>query len=1238
MLRSTLTAVRFLSIYALIIAVVSITTTLAQAGSANVTGTVTDAQGAVVAGATVRLINEGKGFSRTVTTNASGQYTFSSVPADTYAVEVEATGFKKVLRSNVVALVDRTTEANATLELGNISEVVNVTGGELASIVNTQDASLGNNFTELQISQLPIEGRNVASLLSLQPGVTPGGFVAGSRSDQANITLDGVDVNNQQEGTAFTPVIRVTPDSIEEFRVTTSNPDATKGRSAGAQISMITKSGSNEFHGNLFEYHRNDYFNANDWFNNASNEPRPKLIRNLFGGSLGGPIVKDRLFFFYNYEGMREARGIPVTRLVPLPSLGRGELKYFDNTGVLRTITTAQINTFTAAGSGGTSIPVVDVNPNVVNFLAAAAARYPANTDLAGDGINTGGFRFNSSVPARENTHTARFDWNLTQDQRHTIMLRGNYQQDSQATARQFPDTPQTSTWSHPLGIAASHTWIINSRMTNRFSYGLTRLAFSNDGEIEENAITFRDIFTPFSYARAFSRVNPTHNFTNDFTWVAGDHTLQLGTNIRTIRNKRIGTAGNFHSAVANFGFYSGGGSSVTAIVNRYSQANFGTSVGSAWIRSAQSSLVALTGRLNQYTARQNYDLGGNPIDTPTVREYATEEYDFYVQDSWKVRPTLTLTLGLRYGYSTPVYETSGLETAPSIALDEYFARRVQAASVGGNYDAPITIELSGRKNDRPPMYEADTNNFQPRVAFAWSPNFQSGLGSFLFGRNGEGVLRGGFGVTNDYYGQQLAVSFDAANTLGFLQQWTTPANSFNLTTNPAPAWDGTNMNIRNFPGVDLPANLIYPLQQPRDLAMRIESSIDRGIQAPINYSVNLTYGRQLPKKLYLETSYIMRKARHLLARRDVMSANNLIDPISGMDYYTAARIIAEHAYSIGPWTPAGLNSVPTVPFFENLWPRLDPSMTNSQFFYDWGAGSTDWTFPQLIFDLFGPTNLFYQSQYGALDSFGSIGNSDYNAGTLSIRQRLSTLTWDFNYTYSHSMDDTSGLQTSAAYGTAFILNPIRQRDNYASSDFDMRHIINVNAIWQLPFGRGRQWLSNSNSAVNAILGGWQLTSIFRYNSGQPHGTGFKIFDNSGWATNWNLKSAMVQTRPIETGVFFNGEGGLPSMFADRDEAYRSFRSPFPGETGDRNQLRWPAFWTLDMALGKSFNMPWQENHKLGLTWAVFNVTNTPIFVGNSNTAMGYLPQNGSAPTGYGVFTETRGEARVMQFAIRYDF
>jgi len=1227
-----------------------------QAGSSSITGSVTDGQRNAIPGASVKLTSIGQNAQRTASTDSNGSFSFSAVMPGAYSIEVEAKGFKKTSVADVRALTDKPTTVAINLEVGDVSAVVEVNAAGIENIVNTQDASLGNNFESHQIQQLPIDSRNVVTLLSLQPGVTQDGSVTGGRRDQANITLDGVDVNDQQTGlnidqtAAFTPVLRVTPDSIEEFRVTTANPDATKGRSAGAQVSLITKSGTNKFHGNVFEYHRNDATSANDWFNNSAAVARPKLIRNLFGGSLGGPILKDRLFFFYNYEGMREAKDQPVTATVPLASLGQGSIRFVDSSGTLRTLTTAQINSLTSNGS-----PVVDVNPTVVGIFASAAARYPANFG-GGDGFNSSGFRFNAPLPVDQNTHTARIDWTATENQKHQLSFRGNYQQDLIGQASAFPDTPGTNRWSHPLGLAATYTWLVRTNMTNRFSYGLTRLAYSNQGDSGENAITFRDIYSPLNFARTFSRVNPTHNFTDDFTWIEGNHTIQFGTNIRIIRNKRTSLASAFDNGTTNFGFYPGSGNSLLTPLNQYLTANFGTTVASSSLRAAQSSLTAVLGRLNQYTANFIFDVDGKPVNgKPTVREWATEEYDFYGQDSWKFSQSLTINFGLRYGLSRPVYETQGFQAAPNIPLDVYFQRRLDAALQGKNYDEPLKIEKAGPANGAPNFYSWDKNNFQPRVSAAWSPNFKGGWLAKVFGTNRASVLRGGFAITNDYFGQQLAVQFDAANTLGFTSNYTTPANTFNITNNPAPLITGLGMNIRNLPGVTVPGNLTFPLQQPQDLALRIESSLDRGVQSPINYSWNVTYGRELPFRMYVEASYIGRAARHLLATRDVMMPNNLRDPKTDMTWYQAATLVEQQRRAGVP-----IGSVATIPYFDNLWGAGNiadsfygpgSGLTNTQAIYKAAIedmGGTDWTTMQLFLDAFTDRQLFYQSQYGALSSFGTVANSDYHAGAISLRQRLGGLTWDLNYTFSKSMDDTSGLQTSTAYGTAFILNPILQKDNYSVSDFDMRHIFNFNSVWQIPVGRGQKLFSDMNPIVDAILGGWQFSNIIRYNSGEPIGTGSKYFDNAGWVTNWQLKSAVVQIFDIPTTVDRNSGkctgpngqlGTCPNMFSNPTSAYASFRSPYPGETGDRNQIRFPSYVDWDAGLQKSFRMPWIETSRLNIKWEVFNVTNTPVFTGISNTALGYNPNTATqAPIGFGNFTRTKSSARVMQFAIRYDF
>lgn len=311
------------------------------------------------------------------------------------------------------------TVRDVQLEIGAVSETADVTSTAEAAI-NTSDASLGNSFERKRIVELPLNANNVVGLLSLQPGVSRAGFVNGGRADQSNIMLDGVDVNEQQDGLdvitdeAFASVLRVTRDSLQEFRVTTTNPNAEQGRSSGAQVSLVTRSGSNQWHGSLFETHRNTVTTANDFFNNAAGVDRPQLLRNISGGSVGGPIKKDRAFFFFNYEGFREATATSVVREVPLPTLGQGLVRFRTTSGDsdagcpagtpggVNCLTPAEIQ---AAYQDFNHDNGPGINSQALAVLAAAAQRYPANDTTVGDGLNTGGFRFNARTPTELNTY-----------------------------------------------------------------------------------------------------------------------------------------------------------------------------------------------------------------------------------------------------------------------------------------------------------------------------------------------------------------------------------------------------------------------------------------------------------------------------------------------------------------------------------------------------------------------------------------------------------------------------------------------------------------------------------------------------------------------------------------------------------------------------------------------------------------------------------------------------------------
>ena len=1147
-----------------------------QTGTSTIRGTVTDPQGRVVPGATLTLTNVETNAVRTTKSTDSGTYAFDLITPAEYRLEVEAKGFKKQVVNKVEALIGKPTETNVTLGVGAATEVVEVTSSAQEALINTQDATLGNTFDSLQITQLPLEARNLVDLLSLQPGSTREGYVTGARADQANVTLDGVDINNAQTGNAEIPrstnsliigalnndrgditngpVLRLNSEAIEEFRVTTANGNANQGRSSGSQVNLATKGGTNNWHGAASEFYRSRGFTANDWFNNHATPQvaRPPLQRNTFEGALGGPILKNKAFFFYDYAGRHDASSQSVARTVPLPTLGQGMINYqYCANPSCSSVLPASLN----LAQNQSAYSATGINATAVTALAAVSAQFPNNDVTTGDQLNTGGFRFNAPTPTRLNSHVAKLDFNLTNTQ--TAFVRANVIYDHQTLPQWLPGTPSPLVWSHPWGLAAGHTWTINNQLVNNFRYGFTRQSFTSGGDSTENDIDFRFVFQPNGQLHTVSRVTPVHNFTDDVSWIHGNHTVQFGANVRLISNQRNSLANAFDFAETNPSFYAGAGAPVPDAFQTYLDANSLPGAGTDPNHSCNSGPViscreirdaatAIIGRFTEFRAHFTFAKDGSllPAGTPAIRDFATQAYSEYVQDTWKIRPSLTLTLGLAYSLERPVYETHGFETQPSVPLGQYYAQRVAAGKQGTNFVDPITIVSSGPANGGKPLYNWDKNNFQPRIALAWSPD------------GGKTALRGGFAVTNDYYGQALAVDFDLGNAVGYTQFYENHANTFDIGGSSKPLgapFTGFNQDVRNTvlpsdPNAAVPASLQLPatpssLDGLNTFGERIERSLDSGLHAPTEYVWNFTIERQLPKGGVFAASYIGRMGRSLLARRDVTTFNNLRDPATGVDWYTAGtaleklRAAGVDISQVPGQLPAKINQ-----YFDDMFPPqlaqllnnyeglpcdpaqnqggFDCNWTNAQAFLGYQTGNVgffngnDYTDVQAEIDLALAANglpiRFMQPQYGALSTWATIGNSNYNALALSFRQRLKSVSLDFNYTWSHSLDDASGLQSETGFGNfqtngAFITNPNRQRDNYANSDFDVRHSINADVVWQLPFGKGQSFVGNAGRAADAILGGWQLTGIFRWNTGLP--TGVSPFDESQWATNWDVQS-----------------------------------------------------------------------------------------------------------------------------------
>lgn len=1234
---------------------------LAQTGTSSIKGTVRDAQGQVIPGAKVTLKNEGRNVTQTRITNEEGQFSFVSLQPDTYKLEIEASNFKKSVVS-IPAPVDTIVDQVFQLEAGNISETVTVTAGEEATL-NTTNASVGNTLDSRQVQSLPLSARNTASLLSLQPGVTTTGEVNGGRNDQANVTLDGVDVNEQQGGAAFFSVLRVSQEALQEFRVTTTNADADKGRSSGAQVSLISKRGNNEWHGSGYFYYRPDKkFQANDFFNNSDRVEQLRLGRKNFGGSFSGPIKKDKLFFFVNYERFNEDKDTPVNRVVPLATLGQGIVRFFSEdgssdagcpsgtpTGVI-CLTPTEINNTYTGFYGDTP----GLNPTALSTLAAAASRYPSNNTGVGDGLNTGGYRFNAPTKARNNTLITTLDYILNDKQ--SIQARYQAQIDNGTGVQRFPDTPSPATWSHPGGVAVSHNWTISNNKVNKATYGFTRAAFTSGSDTDFNFTTFRFVYQPFNFNRSLARVTPVHNITDDFTWIKGNHTITFGGNVRFISNRRKSFGSSFDSASMNPSFYDVSGDVVIEAFSNYSD---GTSL--------RDALTSVIGRYSQYAVNIQYGKDGKalPLGTASSRNFKTEEYEFYAQDSFKMFSNLTLNYGVRYSTSTPVYEANGLQVKPTTSLSDFFDQRVKGAFNGTPYNGLLSVDLAGKANNKSGYYKQDWNNFAPSVSAAWSPNFKGGFLKALFGGDNKSTIRGGFRMSYDRLGSALAVAFDLNSTLGYSLSNSTSANTFGLDPSVwGPRFTGFGEQVRGNPNFNLVSfsnNVAFPLQTLPDEQQRIEQSLDDKLTTPYHYNFNVSYGRELWKGISLEASYIGRIARNLLVSRDVAHFNNLRDPASGQDFYSVMRQLIAYRNANTPIT-----SIPNIPWAQKFLPGLagnytvlgnTVALTASQAAYRriarpsvGGRGTVDFTFVQVRWDdNLSPNgidvngfadNIFVHPQYATFAAYSSVGTSDYHGLQLSLRKRYSQgLSFDVNYTYSHSLDTASGTESSGAIssGASLILNPLDLNENRANSDFDIRHLINANFVYELPFGNGRKFFNGSGKLANAILGGWQLSGIYRWNSGVPVG---QPFDSAVWATNWNVQSNGVRLSDIIESPTKSGRGGRPNLFSDVLAAYKNYRNPYPGEAGDRNILRDQSYLALDMGLQKSFSF--KEKHKISFRLDVFNVTNTQRLTGISSFDIDtdpFLTTSDSAILNdWGRFTTVQGSPRVVQFAIRYDF
>jgi hypothetical protein len=1296
----------FVLLYAVVASVV-----LAQQGTTAIVGDVTDAQGGAVSGAKVTAADASSGVTRTTQTNDQGHYEFVSLQPGSYIVRVEADGFRNAVTEKVEALVSSTQRVNIKLELGAVSDTVTVMESSGAA-VNTTDATIGNAFDSRQILALPFEGRDPAGVLSLQPGSTfigtnvddnvdtRNGALNGGRSDQANITLDGVDNNDQVRGTAFQGAVRSTLDSIDEFRVTTAGDNADQGRSSGGQVALVTKSGTNTFHGSLYEQNRPTVTAANDWFNKhaqlGEGEPNipGKIIRNTFGGAVGGPILKDRLFFFGTYEGQRLAENTQVIRNVPSANLRDGVVLYpcADVTqcpgGSIQGLSGTQYS-FGAgtAAVGPADIKAMDqgclttgtcpmgngVNANVVNVFK----QYPSpNSNICGnsDGFNFSCFTFSAPQPQHLNTTIAKIDYNLTRSGSHRLFVRGNYQTDRKAFPPQFPgQLPANTLRNTSRAIAVGYTAVLSKTVVNSFHYGLTRESQDNLGIESGPIVTFRGFddlhpgissLSPETSSTTKFHV-PVHNWLDDLSWTQGKHTLQFGTNIRLISNVFATDASNFNAASTNPVWLlqgpSGSGGSLDPDAFGFPVVDPNNS------QVYDNAVINLVGLIPQVTSGYNRTAQNVQIPEGALvpKHFKSWEYEWYVQDSWHVTSSLTITAGLRYTLLQPPYETSGNQVAPDASLNDFVTQRATLMEQGKTSSQIISYSPNGQANGKQPFWPYDYKNFGPRVSIAYSPTASGGLFKSLFGGPGKSSIRAGFGIVYDHFGEPLIDTYDASGAFGLNTVVTNAASvqtvdgSARFTgLNDIPVASANGQLLAPAPTAPFP--FTPPVSTLANSVQQIAFGFDDKLKTPYSELLDLSFQRELPGGLIFSATYVGRLGHRLLQQRDLAMPLNLKDPKSGMDYFTAATMFAKLANANTP-----PSQVQAIPYFENLFPAAagvngsycngptTPNPTATQSMYEmfqcnWGASTLGASNFINVFDtncfpsclqlpgqpVGGVPFQFYNPQFTALYAWSSMGTSAYNAGQFTLRSRPTHgLQFDFNYTLSKSLDEGSDAERVPRFGgLSAIINTWEPKQLRGPSDFDARHQINSNWVYDLPFGRGKHFGRDWNRAIDTLAGGWEISGIYRWTSGFP----FTVPAGGTWNTNFQLSgnAELIGARP-KAGLFFNSNGDPFAFNLGSDPvafANQFFRLPYPGESGPRNNFRGPGFFGVDLGVNKNFHIT--ERQILRFSAYAYNLTNSVRFDAATITFNGALTN----PSSLGQYSGTITKPRVMEFALRYQF
>jgi hypothetical protein len=1240
---------------------------------AAITGVIADPSGAVVPGATVTLLDPQTGVVYKAVSNAAGSYTINDVkPGPGYTLTATHQGFETTELTGLYLNVGVTRSQNVKLTVGKVSETIAVSATNQDVTLDTTDATVGNNFQVQYLDELPVMARDTPiELLTQQPGMTNDGSATGARTDQSRVTLDGLDVNDAVYGAFGSVVAGASVDSVQEFRGTTAGMLSSNGAGGGGQFEMVTKSGTNKFHGDVNEYHRDTDLEANEYFNNFNGVPRSPLVRNQYGGAVGGPIWKDKVFFFFDFNGRHDALSTIATRTVPTDTFLKDQTitYYTDITAQTKnSINAAQVAGFDPQGAGFDQAMFSFLNGKCGNRQC-----YPSPNDFSGDAgdlLNTAGFRFNAAKPYIEKNYVGRLDINPFKN--HHLFGRVTYNNINSVNAPpEFPGDPETFPY-----LDTSHAWVvgwdwmIGNNKTNSLIWGATVAnigypdTYNPQGANQYNfdGDPTGGYFLSNIYANAGGSKYyfPIPVLRDDFSWQKGRHGFTFGGSFK-YPSPHYSVYNDYNGPIVGLG----GG--VTGLpTNGTSSWNFDPSDidnSQTSLTIYQSALVLGLGRFEDTNDTWNYNAAGSVVPQgtglqTTFRYYETE---FYFGDTWKLTPSLTLTYGLRYQNTTVPYEIHGIEADQNESFWNFMNARIaqSAAGVGGSGSLPggsnvvpyVEYNLAGKANNAAGYYQPANKDFAPRVAFAWTPP----------GQNKKLVINGGAGLVYDQTVVNAILQEEASYSYLFESGETADYGVPATETNSA-AYNSLMQNVRftalgSPPPGPTPPTITKPfipfvgpespecggVTGPCGLANggAFNISVDHNLPTPYNIMYNLGIQQELKGGLIFRLGYVGRQGRRLLAQADAEQLINFPDSKSG-------QTLSQAMAGLTTWLRANPNApaanVPAQPFFENVLYPNSAGISNTVFIatnmapYPARGDVADSVELMSYYGLL-PANVGMAAQLSENTFFTDMGFSSYNGMLATLHKNSSHgLQFDLNYTWSHSIDNVSQKAYSFAYtGYGFICDVLRPRLCRGSSDYDVTEYLNGNFLYQLPFGRGRDFATSLPLWADEVVGGWELSGLPIWHTGTV-----TMANSIAFLMSYSNEDPAILTgslAPMKTHV--NQQGGLVESYKNPELAFDQYRGPTGFEMGPRNNLRGPGFVDLDLGLGKTFPLYPKEGVNLKFRVDAFNVMNHPNFATPGFTGDMQLT---NAPNLFGAITNTVTptgsdlSARVLQGSLRIEF